>query len=143
LPFDDPGLPGLFAKIKEASYHEPNYLTPSAKDLIHRMIFPKALERITIPEIKNHPWFSCNLPLYIHKMDNSRAESESQIDSELLEIISQKQEYGIKKENIEAIKANIRKAMSCDYCIAYELLKSKSEKIKRLKQINGIKLIIK
>lgn len=68
LPFDDENIPNLFKKIKQGMYSFPNYLTPGARDLIRRMLIVQPLERITIPEIRNHPWFSVNLPRYLAVM---------------------------------------------------------------------------
>jgi 5'-AMP-activated protein kinase, catalytic alpha subunit len=68
LPFDDENIPNLFKKIKQGQYSFPNYLTPGARDLIRRMLIVQPLERITIPEIRNHPWFSVNLPRYLAVM---------------------------------------------------------------------------
>lgn len=68
LPFDDENIPNLFKKIKQGMYSFPNYLTPGARDLIRRMLIVHALERITIPEIRQHPWFSVNLPRYLAVM---------------------------------------------------------------------------
>lgn len=68
LPFDDENIPNLFKKIKQGSYSFPNYLTPGARDLIRRMLIVQPLERITIPEIRQHPWFSVNLPRYLAVM---------------------------------------------------------------------------
>ena len=68
LPFDDENIPNLFKKIKQGSYSFPNYLTPGARDLIRRMLVVQPLERITIPEIRQHPWFSVNLPRYLAVM---------------------------------------------------------------------------
>ena len=68
LPFDDENIPNLFKKIKQGMYSFPNYLTPGARDLIRRMLIVHSLERITIPEIRQHPWFSVNLPRYLAVM---------------------------------------------------------------------------
>ena len=83
LPFDDPHLPGLFQKIREARFFMPLYLSAGAKDLISRMIQANPMNRITIPEIKNHPWYSLNLPFYILIMDNTQSEIESEVDQRI------------------------------------------------------------
>jgi serine/threonine protein kinase len=75
LPFDDENIPNLFKKIKQGMYSFPNYLTPGARDLIRRMLIVQPLERITIPEIRQHPWFAINLPRYLAVMQVSHAHS--------------------------------------------------------------------
>jgi len=74
LPFDDNNLPVLFRKIREAKFFLPLYLSPGSRDLLIRIMQPNPLNRITISEIKNHPWFTNNLPFYIQMMDNSKPE---------------------------------------------------------------------
>ena len=44
----------------------PSYLSPDAKDLISRMLIVNPIQRITIAEIRKHPWFKKNLPPYLH-----------------------------------------------------------------------------
>ena len=46
----------------------PKFLSEPAKDLINRMLQPHPLKRITIAEIKKHPWFSLNAPLYLNSL---------------------------------------------------------------------------
>jgi 5'-AMP-activated protein kinase catalytic alpha subunit len=83
LPFDDGNLPALFAKIRNVQYVRPGYLSIIAKDLIHRMLQANPLDRITIPEIKNHPWYTDNLPRYFQLMDNSKSEKLMVVDPEI------------------------------------------------------------
>lgn len=57
LPFDEEHIPRLYQKIKECRYSIPPILSDPAKDLIHRMLQGDPLNRITIPEIKQHAWY--------------------------------------------------------------------------------------
>ncbi|KAL0404767.1 UNVERIFIED_CONTAM: SNF1-related protein kinase catalytic subunit alpha KIN10 [Sesamum radiatum] len=65
LPFDDDNFAGLYAKIKSGVYTAPNHLSESARDLISRILVVDPMQRISIPEIRRHPWFQKHLPLYI------------------------------------------------------------------------------
>ncbi|XP_073132041.1 SNF1-related protein kinase catalytic subunit alpha KIN10-like isoform X1 [Henckelia pumila] len=65
LPFDDDNIPGLYAKIKSGVYPVGNHLTESAQDLISRILVVDPMKRISIPEIRRHPWFMIRLPPYI------------------------------------------------------------------------------
>ncbi|XP_012828001.1 PREDICTED: SNF1-related protein kinase catalytic subunit alpha KIN10-like [Erythranthe guttata] len=65
LPFDDDNLPSLYSKIKIGVYSIPNHLSENARDLISRILVVDPMKRISIPEIRSHPWFRKNLPPYI------------------------------------------------------------------------------
>ncbi|KAI7754915.1 hypothetical protein M8C21_027025 [Ambrosia artemisiifolia] len=65
LPFDDENIPNLFKKIKGGIYTLPSHLSPGARDLIPRMLVVDPMKRITIPEIRMHPWFQAHLPRYL------------------------------------------------------------------------------
>ncbi|KAF8398115.1 hypothetical protein HHK36_017040 [Tetracentron sinense] len=74
LPFDDDNLPGLYKKIKSGIYTLPNNLSLGARDLIIRILTVDPVRRISIPEIRRHPWFREHLPRYLamHTIDAMR-----------------------------------------------------------------------
>ncbi|KAK9829879.1 hypothetical protein WJX72_008401 [[Myrmecia] bisecta] len=89
LPFDDENIPNLFKKIKGGIYNLPSHLSPGARDLIPRMLLVDPLKRITIPEIRQHPWFMLHLPRYLAVMQADTIASATIIDEELvLEVAS-------------------------------------------------------
>ncbi|XP_058085952.1 serine/threonine-protein kinase SAPK3-like [Magnolia sinica] len=67
-PFEDPEDPRNFRKtigrIMSVQYSIPDYVRISAecKHLLSRIFVADPSTRITIPEIRNHPWFLKNLP---------------------------------------------------------------------------------
>lgn len=65
LPFDDDHIPNLFRKIKGGLYTIPPDISPGAKELIQQMLEVDPLKRITVAEIKQHPWFKEKLPRYL------------------------------------------------------------------------------
>eukprot|EP00168_Porphyra_purpurea_P008955 TRINITY_DN2169_c0_g1_i3.p1 TRINITY_DN2169_c0_g1~~TRINITY_DN2169_c0_g1_i3.p1 ORF type:complete len:538 (-),score=152.15 TRINITY_DN2169_c0_g1_i3:951-2564(-) len=65
LPFDDESIPFLFRKIKGGIYILPAYLSENARDLISKMLVVEPLKRITMAEIRQHPWFLEKLPRYL------------------------------------------------------------------------------
>lgn len=65
LPFDDENIPNLFRKIKGGIYAIPPHLSKRSRDLIGRMLAVDPITRITIQEVKKHPWFVVNLPRYL------------------------------------------------------------------------------
>ncbi|PNW84016.1 hypothetical protein CHLRE_04g211600v5 [Chlamydomonas reinhardtii] len=85
LPFDDENIPNLFKKIKGGIYNLPSHLSPGARDLIPRMLLVDPLKRITIPEIRQHPWFNMHLPRYLAVMQAEPVVGVPRIDEEILE----------------------------------------------------------
>uniref|UniRef100_A0A0D9VWC8 non-specific serine/threonine protein kinase n=1 Tax=Leersia perrieri TaxID=77586 RepID=A0A0D9VWC8_9ORYZ len=74
-PFEDPDEPKNFRKtiqrILGVQYSIPDYvhISPECRDLIARIFVSDPTTRISIPEIRNHPWFLKNLPADL--MDDS------------------------------------------------------------------------
>ena len=93
LPFDDNNLPSLFQKIREAHFFMPHYLSGQARDLISRMIQANPLNRTSISEIKNHPWYQSFLPLYLQIMDNTKPEIDRELDQDLFDTIREVLSY--------------------------------------------------
>lgn len=58
LPFDDPNITHLLAKVRAGKFSMPQQLEPAAKDLIWRMLTVDPEQRITMPEIMRHEWFT-------------------------------------------------------------------------------------
>lgn len=65
LPFDEENVNTMFKKIKDAKYHMKGAASVEAKDILNRMMQPNPYKRITIDEIKNHPWFREGVPKYL------------------------------------------------------------------------------
>ncbi|KAI4997916.1 hypothetical protein ZWY2020_053258 [Hordeum vulgare] len=67
-PFEDPDEPKNFRKtiqrILSVQYSIPDYvhISSECRDLIAKIFVGNPATRITIPEIRNHPWFLKNLP---------------------------------------------------------------------------------
>jgi len=57
LPFDADSCPELFKLIKRGQYSTPAYVSQEAKDLIAQMLQVDASKRVTLAEVKKHPWF--------------------------------------------------------------------------------------
>lgn len=65
LPFDDEYIPALFRKIAQGNYTVPNYLSQGAVRLIKRILQVNPMNRITIQEIRQDPWFKKDLAEYL------------------------------------------------------------------------------
>ncbi|KAJ5078623.1 serine/threonine-protein kinase brsk2-like protein [Anaeramoeba ignava] len=60
LPFDDPHVHRLLQKVKSGIYSIPKSFTKLQKDLIQKMLVVDPTKRISLNEIKKHPWFTSN-----------------------------------------------------------------------------------
>ena len=58
LPFDDQEIQKLYAQIKLGKFYLPSTLSLEAIDLLKRILEVNPSKRITIEEIKEHPWFN-------------------------------------------------------------------------------------
>ncbi|XP_054809022.1 SNF1-related protein kinase catalytic subunit alpha KIN10-like isoform X3 [Prosopis cineraria] len=85
LPFDDENIPNLFKKIKGGIYTLPSHLSPGARDLIPRMLVVDPMKRVTIPEIRQHPWFQAHLPRYLAVPPPDTSQQAKKIDEEILQ----------------------------------------------------------
>jgi hypothetical protein len=57
LPFDESTIVALFAKIQAADFTYPSWFTPETRALLDLMLVADPKVRITLTEIKSHPWF--------------------------------------------------------------------------------------
>ncbi|KAJ1966149.1 Protein kinase, partial [Dispira parvispora] len=80
LPFDDESIPQLFKKISSGVFVMPSYLSAEVQQLLKRMLVVKPLERITIAEIRDHPWFKRNLPEYLSPVAQEDIDTTTSID---------------------------------------------------------------
>jgi 5'-AMP-activated protein kinase catalytic alpha subunit len=71
LPFNEKETVQLYKKIRECQYKMYEFVSEEARDLINRMLQKDPLNRISIPEIKQHIWFSDKLKLF-QIIDNNR-----------------------------------------------------------------------
>ena len=58
LPFDDTNNDVLYKKISSGDYKIPSFVSEKAKDLMKKILTTDPNKRVTIQQIKNHPWFN-------------------------------------------------------------------------------------
>ena len=58
LPFEESDNEKLYKKITAGKFKTPSFLSDSAKDFLHRILNVDPKSRITIPQMKKHPWFN-------------------------------------------------------------------------------------
>ncbi|KOM30734.1 hypothetical protein LR48_Vigan01g028900 [Vigna angularis] len=105
-PFEDPEDPRNFRKtlqrILSVHYSIPDYvrISKECRHLLSRIFVANPEKRITIPEIKMHPWFLKNLPVEFMEegegvLQNDMKEScETQSIEEILSIIQEARKPG-------------------------------------------------
>nr|XP_043640021.1 SNF1-related protein kinase catalytic subunit alpha KIN10-like [Erigeron canadensis] len=84
LPFDDENIPNLFKKIKSGIYTLPSHLSPGARDLIPRMLVVDPMKRITIADLRQHPWFKSQLPRYLAVPAPDATEHLKKLDEDII-----------------------------------------------------------
>jgi len=133
LPFDDSNISNLFKKIRAGEYSVPHHFPPDLKDLLCRMLNPDPLGRITIPQIKKHPWFKVEMPLYISLSGKSlggevslsciqQGYSFDKIDEEVLEQCLSLPEFQSSWQDREELVSNIKKRKGSNFYVTYQLM---------------------
>lgn len=113
LPFDDESIPNLFKKIKGGIYNLPSHLSPGARDLIARMLLVDPLKRITISEIRTHPWYVVHLPRYLVVPPPDTLAQATNVDAETLEMVVN---LGFEREHVvDALRHQLRNKATVAY----------------------------
>ena len=63
LPFDDPCVRVLLGKVKSGHFQMHNSFSEMAKDFIGRLLVVDPQARLTIQQMKQHPYFNLGLPV--------------------------------------------------------------------------------
>lgn len=85
LPFNETNISRQLQQIITVDPVFPTHLSPALTDLLKKMLTKDPLQRITIPEIKMHPWFTQNMTLPVYR---SRLVDPNYIDENIIEGIS-------------------------------------------------------
>ncbi|KAL2132808.1 hypothetical protein VTI74DRAFT_3358 [Chaetomium olivicolor] len=152
LPFDHEHIPTLFAKIARGSYIVPTWMSPGAANLIKKMLVVNPVQRATIEEIRQDPWFLKDLPAYLHPpveeflntgVDPNKAikvsdiapyappQEQEKLHNEVTEKISKTMGYG-KRDVEEALEADEPSAIKDAYMIVRE------NKLMQSSQLGGL-----
>ena len=113
LPFDDESIPNLFKKIKGGVYTLPSHLSSGARDLIARALLVDPLKRVTISEIREHPWFVVHLPRYLVVPPPDTLAQATNVDAETLETVVS---LGFEREHVvDALRHQLRNKATVAY----------------------------
>lgn len=137
LPFDDESIPNLFKKIKSGMYSLPSHLSQSARELILRMLVVDPIKRITISEVRAHPWYQHKLPAYLTLPPAMIELQERSLDPEIVEKVCQLPIRGINPAEVAdaVVSKNVRSQAKHDLKVAYELLLDEKRHKKRIEDV--------
>ncbi|KAI1435234.1 protein kinase SNF1 [Xylaria sp. CBS 124048] len=140
LPFDDDHIPSLFAKIQRGVFTVPHWIKPEAADLIRKMLQTNPVQRATIEDIRQDPWFLKDLPAYLAPQveeflntgvdpnkairpsdiaPNAPAQIQEKLHEEVTDKISKTMGYG-KRDVQEALEADEPSTIKDAYMIVRE-----------------------
>ncbi|KAJ2231964.1 Protein kinase [Coemansia sp. RSA 485] len=71
LPFDDDHIPALFKKITSGIFTMPGYLSQGARAILSGLLQVDPLKRMTLAQVRQHPWFTTDLPEYLKPLPES------------------------------------------------------------------------
>ncbi len=138
LPFNEDRIPKLYQAIRECKYSFPPNVPDPAKDLIFRMLQTDPMNRITIPEIKQHRWFNNNISMYQYISNAKYLYSNLiEVDEEIINYMKTL-EINFEGYDDQKIRSSIIARERKEFCIIYELLEV--NKTKKLANENKEKL---
>ncbi|KAJ1653588.1 Protein kinase [Dispira simplex] len=139
LPFDDESIPQLFKKISSGVFAMPGYLSAEVQQLLTRMLVVKPLERITIAEIRDHPWFKRNLPEYLSPVAQEDIDTTTSIDDNVVNQLVRKLPY-----TVEAVVTALRNPQpdptTHHIKVAYQLVADQNRIVQDLRHTNSNQL---
>ena len=158
LPFDDEDIKVLYYNIKCANYYMPPFLSDISQDILKRILTTNPKRRISLEELKNHPFFLIgeripllkglligveNIPVdmeIINEIKKNYFEDKDNIDAEYISSLIQKNNHN----NITTIYYLLYKEKVENIFNKNSLTKTKIEKEKEnKKEENNIKVIQK
>ncbi|CAI4212963.1 unnamed protein product [Parascedosporium putredinis] len=139
LPFDDDHIPSLFAKIAKGAYTIPQWMPTGAVNLIKKMLVVNPVQRVTIEDIKDDPWFMTDLPPYLQGTAEEFLNTgvQEKLHEEVTEKISKTMGYG-KKDVQEALESEEPSTIKDAYLIFRE---NKLMEVNRCNKPNAIYVI--
>lgn len=121
LPFDDEFIPVLFKKISGGMYTLPSFLSSGAKQLLERMLVVNPLNRITVQQIMEDPWFKTNISDYLLPENTDNNSDDKDIDDSLVGTLGRTMGYD--KEQVYEALLKTKKGEENEILDAYKILK--------------------
>ena len=145
LPFDDEDIKVLYHNIKIANYTMPNFLSNYAQDIIRRILVTNPKRRITLDEIKSHPFLLMSEKINLCKEISGNSD-DIFLDNDIVK--KMKIKFFKNEENIDCdyiitnIKNNLHNKITTIYYLMckekYEKEKEKEKNLQKDKSKNVI-----
>lgn len=141
LPFDEESIPALYSKIRTGRYRTPSHVSSLARNLIERMLTVDPLQRITLPEIHNHPWFRTNLPQYLMSFEDNDLKMSPHLDLDIVQRVSDVIGHGISPAAVvSAISSKFPQTRAVrDICVTFKFFLEQKQLSKRIADISSIR----
>lgn len=118
LPFDDEELPRLYKKIGAGQFDVPEFISPSAADLLRKILVVDPVARLTLLQVTEHPWFVETLKEpYTHPIE---IEVQRLIDFRILYTMTQAIPEWPALKIVKALNANRHNQMTATYYLLSE-----------------------
>lgn len=154
LPFDESNVSTLFQKIKQADFVLLHTLTPHCKDILHRMLEPDPVQRITFNQLRRHDWFKINMPNHltyqigsiienqtICSMNECKPRSGSTVDEEIFKKTMATFRLVPSETEEEKLKRRLMKKKQDQFCVCYRMLHDEKQK-QQMIELNKMSLDI-
>lgn len=125
-------------------YRLPNFLSKGTQSLIPEMLMNDPVKRITIPEIRKHPWFLMNCPPYLQVPWEEYEKAHMSVafnKSEFLDMLLRSVYKGLDRSAV--IAAISGDAPNSQIKVTYELKLDEALKIERQRQIREAHAVVK
>ena len=124
LPFADDNTQVTIEKISKAEYKCPSSLPPDAKDLIAKILKVNPMERISISEIRRHPWFMSSDQTTFVLKDYTSKDENTKINEVVFGQLMDTKKFDFKGLKHEEVKEAIRTQRNHSFVVGYQLLLS-------------------
>lgn len=122
LPFEDESKAVIVEKITKGAYMIPSQVSPLARDLVAKMLKVNPVERISIQEIKRHPWFvNTDQSAFVLK-DYSNKEESQKVNDFVLGKLLELDGFDYKGLQVDEIREAIKLKKNYSFVVGYELL---------------------
>eukprot|EP00602_Paraphysomonas_sp_CaronLab_P009122 CAMPEP_0185026182 /NCGR_PEP_ID=MMETSP1103-20130426/10140_1 /TAXON_ID=36769 /ORGANISM="Paraphysomonas bandaiensis, Strain Caron Lab Isolate" /LENGTH=750 /DNA_ID=CAMNT_0027559677 /DNA_START=278 /DNA_END=2529 /DNA_ORIENTATION=+ len=129
LPFEDPNTSNLYRKILSGEYKTPKWISAEVKDLIRKILETNPEKRLTIHDIRSHPWL-CMVPqTQVPRDDVATAEEVEETRNEVLKRI---QELGMDAQAVlDAVSSRACNSLSAMFYLLTQKEQTKARLSKK------------
>lgn len=122
LPFQDADKSVVVESIVNGTYSPPENVSLEARDLVMKMLRVNPVQRITIPEIKRHPWFMSNDQSSLVLKDYTNKVESQKVNDFVLGKLLEVEGFDYHDLQVDDIREAIRLKKNYSFVIGYELL---------------------